>query len=390
MTSELFYADLPVLDHFEKLANADHYKPIPSDWYVLITDIAGSTEAVEAGRYKDVNLLGAASIIVILNALAPQEIPFVFGGDGAAAVFPPSAFQKARDAALGARKLAREAFEMDLRVGIVPVATVLERFELKIAKYLVPPRCHQASFMGGGLTYATELVKNDPTYRLEVQEDTPDPDMSGLQCRWQDIPSQPGQVLSLIILAANRSDRASGELYREVFQILDQVYGDPKNYHPVTNSTLQISFNPQKLRSEMIARTQSKGWLVRQLYRLKMLFENLFYWFAMRFEIQWKGVDWGNFKAEVIAATDYQKIDDRLEMVIASDSTQTQQLQKMLDEKVQAGELFYGMHIGDRALMTCLMFEKTEQHLHLIDGADGGYTLAAKALKAQMNALSVE
>ena len=36
------------------------------------------------------------------------------------------------------------------------------------------------------------------------------------------------------------------------------------------------------------------------------------------------------------------------------------------------------------ALMTCLVFDRQNQHVHFIDGGDGGYALAAKELKKRM------
>ena len=81
--SENFYADLSVLDNFADITHSENFHAIPSDWVVIITDIIESTQAIAAGRYKDVNLLGACSIIVILNIVGDLEIPFVFGGDGA-------------------------------------------------------------------------------------------------------------------------------------------------------------------------------------------------------------------------------------------------------------------------------------------------------------------
>jgi hypothetical protein len=45
------------------------------------------------------------------------------------------------------------------------------------------------------------------------------------------------------------------------------------------------------------------------------------------------------------------------------------------------------VHVGDRAHMTCLVFTYAADHLHFIDGADGGFFLAAKAFKERAAAL---
>jgi Protein of unknown function (DUF3095) len=45
------------------------------------------------------------------------------------------------------------------------------------------------------------------------------------------------------------------------------------------------------------------------------------------------------------------------------------------------------MHVSQTALMTCLVTSPTESlHVHFVDGGDGGYTSAAKTLKAQARA----
>lgn len=80
MDTESFYADLPILNHLLELTNSKNFKSLPSDWYLIITDIVGSTQAIESGYYKDVNLIGASSIIAVLNIAGQIEIPFGFGG----------------------------------------------------------------------------------------------------------------------------------------------------------------------------------------------------------------------------------------------------------------------------------------------------------------------
>ena len=49
------------------------------------------------------------------------------------------------------------------------------------------------------------------------------------------------------------------------------------------------------------------------------------------------------------------------------------------------GWIAYGLHEADSALMTCLVFNLTDsEHVHFIDGADGGFAMAARQLKQQL------
>ena len=43
-------------------------------------------------------------------------------------------------------------------------------------------------------------------------------------------------------------------------------------------------------------------------------------------------------------------------------------------------------HTSETALMTCVIDGYDGNHVHFVDGADGGYALAAKQLKAQLKA----
>jgi hypothetical protein len=60
-----------------------HYAALPDDWYIGVSDVVDSIGAIEAVRYRAVNLAGAASISAVANALGGELPLFVFGGDGA-------------------------------------------------------------------------------------------------------------------------------------------------------------------------------------------------------------------------------------------------------------------------------------------------------------------
>lgn len=383
MNTQSFYADLPALSNFYDLANPDRYVDAPDDWYVLITDVVDSTDAISNGGYKEVNLLGASSIIAVLNALQPLEIPFVFGGDGASLLVPPGGLSAAQTALLGVKAIARQSFDIDLRVGTVPIADIRPHHGLKVAKLSITPLYSQASFMGGGLTFATELVKREMGYQLHGLGHGHQADLSGLECRWQEVPNPRGHTLSLIVTPLASSPQADQDTLQGVLTEIHSLFGRPEDYHPITPDALNLSFNPQTLSAEVRAR--STPGRSRWLYWCRILAENVLGWLFMTANWTVGGVNWGRYQREVRLAADYQKIDDALRMVLAGTSAQIQQLIHYLEAQSQLGHLVYGVHVSDRALLTCLILDRQHHHFHLVDGADGGYALAATDLKGQLH-----
>lgn len=387
MSLENFYAELPILDRFIHVAAPERFIPVPDEWYIIITDITGSTKAIEAGYYKDVNLLGACSIIAVLN-VADVDIPFVFGGDGASILIPPSLLLKAREALLSTQYLAAKEFGMDLRIGIVPVAVITaSHHDIKVARIRVSEHYSQAAFMGGGLNFATDLVKDpkaDNPYRLVNTNPSLYVNLSGLECRWRDIHSRHGETISLIILAsaANKQDR--NVIYKDVIEQIQVIYGDDINHHPVSSNKLHLTFSDQNLIRETKLRAKPGGRRVKQLYLWRIKFENVLGLTLMQLRVKLGETDWGIYKRIVADATDYRKFDDMLRMVIAGNAAQRERLVDYLEDRYKEGKLVYGLHVSNRALMTCYVFDRNGPQVHFIDGADGGYAVAAKVMKEKM------
>jgi hypothetical protein len=83
--------------------------------------------------------------------------------------------------------------------------------------------------------------------------------------------------------------------------------------------------------------------------------------------------------------SDYRKFDDMLRMILDCSPSQVIEIEKYLERAKESGELFYGLHESDTALMTCYVNSLDDgKHIHFIDGGSGGYAIAAKQLKAQM------
>ncbi|MBD0266958.1 MAG: DUF3095 domain-containing protein [Cyanobacteria bacterium Co-bin8] len=385
--SEDFYAKLPAIDSFLNAIDADNFVAAPADWYIIVTDIIGSTQAIESGRYKEVNLLGACSIATVLNAVDHLEIPYVFGGDGASFLVPPSLLEKIKPQLLAVRQMAQAEFGLDLRVGIVPIAVVNQAgYEVKLTKLRISENYEQAVFTGGGLNFATELVKSPDTahlYQLKTAE-LVQPNLAGLECRWQDILSQHGETISLIVLALAHDAAGNTAIYRDVIQQIYKAYGTEDDFHPIALNNLKLSLRTKRLIPETKVRSHAKKWLNRWLYLLRIQAETTLGVILMKFKLKVGDVDWGQYKSIVQAASDYKKFDDMLRMIIAGTPKQREILTQYLDAQYQAGNLIYGLHVSNRALMTCLVFERNGRQVHFIDGADGGYTLAAKALKEKL------
>ncbi len=136
--SDGFYQNLKPVAAFEALCDAEAYVPLPEEWWVGVADIANSTEAIAAGRYKTVNMVGAAVISAQRNARPDQAFPFVFGGDGAAFAVPGAEAERAR-AALGAvQAWARDQFGLTLRAAMVPVSAIRAAGQdVRVARYRV-------------------------------------------------------------------------------------------------------------------------------------------------------------------------------------------------------------------------------------------------------------
>ena len=160
-TNYHFYEDLAVFDSFDGVTEFNAYTPVPDDWVVLISDVVGSTIAIREGRYKDVNMVGTATITAVLDSCDKAAVPFVFGGDGGTLVVPGSIVATARDAMLDLQASSVKLYGLELRVGAVPVAELRKRgTNVTVRKFLLSPGNHLAMLAGGGADLADALIKN--------------------------------------------------------------------------------------------------------------------------------------------------------------------------------------------------------------------------------------
>ncbi|MEQ1676298.1 MAG: DUF3095 family protein, partial [Chitinophagaceae bacterium] len=66
---------------------------------------------------------------------------------------------------------------------------------------------------------------------------------------------------------------------------------------------------------------------------------------------------------------------------------QREKLFQALEILEAEGEIFFGLHVSTESVMSCYVRNLDDQHVHFIDGADGGYTKAAGVLKKKLGIL---
>ena len=378
---EDFWKDLPHFQNFDESFNPQNYIPYDPSWYLFIADIQGSTQAIAEGRYKDVNLIGALCIVAVLNVCKKIEIPFVFGGDGASILVPSSYFEETKNALLATKIRSLESFKMKLRVGAVRIGELYKKnISLDVAKHKVSKDYDQALFKGGGMAQADALIKADPRYCFEIPDFLIEADFSGLECRWQDIASSKDETISLLIYAKDNT------VYQDALAYIDRHLGRQEQRHPVQSSSLRLSFSFLQLSHEVNAK---KRGLRKFPFLLKLFFINILGWLMMRFNLRTEEIQWGDYKGQVCLTTDCEKFDDMLRMVCSVRKKERVALENYLQQAHQKKSLCYGIHISNRALMTCLVFERMGSQVHFVDAADGGYAMAAVGLKKQLNTFNV-
>jgi hypothetical protein len=99
-------------------------------------------------------------------------------------------------------------------------------------------------------------------------------------------------------------------------------------------------------------------------------------------------VRWSRYVDDMVDNSDFRKFDGVLRMVIDGSDSQYEELRSHLEQKHREGRLVYGMHKSREALVTCIVFSYNQNHVHFVDGSDGGYAMAARGLKEQLRSLA--
>jgi hypothetical protein len=375
--SDAFYSSIPVFRGFTSLMEPSLYSPLPPDWTVGVADIVESTKAIADRRYKAVNMAGAAVIASVTNALEGREFPFVFGGDGASFAVAPDDLPRAREALAATAAWVREDLDLLMRVALVPVSVIrAQGADVRVARFGPSANLSYAMFSGGGLGWAEVAMKRGE-FVVDAAPPGTQPDLSGLSCRFEEIPSARGLILSVLVVPAAGADPLA---FRNAIEdIIELVERSPDAGRPVPPEGPPLRWPPAGLDYE--ARAARGGSLLTR--RAYVLGRTLFAYVIMRFGIKVGGFVPATYTRQVVENSDFRKYDDGLRMILDCTAELESELSRRLAAAAGVGILRYGLHRQDAAMMTCFTPSAMRaDHVHFIDGARGGYATAATALKA--------
>ena len=375
--SDTFYGRIPVFRGFSSLMDPALYSALPDDWSIGVADIVESTKAIAEARYKAVNMAGASVIAAVANALEGREFPFVFGGDGASFAVSPDDLARTRDALAATAIWVEESLNLMMRVALVPVAAVRARgLDVRVARFGPSPNLSYAMFTGGGLGWAETAMKRGE-FAVPAAAPGTQPDLTGLSCRFEEIPSVRGLILSVLVVPARGADPpAFRKLIEDVIALVER---SPDAGRPVPPGGPPLRWPPAG--ADFEARAARGGSLLKR--RAAVLTFTLFAYLIMRFGISVGGFVPKTYVRQVVENSDFRKYDDGLRMILDCTPELEAALTRRLALAASAGVARYGLHRQDAAMMTCFTPSALRSdHVHFIDGARGGYASAATALKA--------
>lgn len=378
-TQEHFYANLSVnrILLSNLLLKDKLFKNIPADWHVIITDIKSSTAAVLNGLHENVNLIATGSIVTVLNLAfkAGITIPFFFGGDGATFIVPPSIVDASMKALSLYKTNTLQNFNLELRTGIISVQEIYaNHHHLKIAKFSSIGNFSIPIVLGNGLNFAEKIIKGDDYLSQQHESDHDELDLSGMQCRWDKIapPENSEEVVTLIVIAKDCIKQAA--VFSRVIKHIDRIYGLPEKRQPISIPKLIFKTSFNNLGREMRSRIGK----INFMELIKTWLINLYGYIYFR-------TDSGkNYLKKLVEMSDTLVIDGRINTVITGTKKQRFELEKELNKMENLNEIFYAYHVSGESVMSCYVRDLEDDHIHFIDGSEGGYTKAAKILKKKL------
>lgn len=251
--------------------------------------------------------------------------------------------------------------------------------DVLVGRFEPAPASAYAVFLGDGVDLMKSSVKgrgDDGLAALSMIGDADDdgmpPNLTGLSCRWTPLKSARGKMVALV----TRGDD-HGRIHREL-----TACAGVAALNAASLENLQARWPPKGLLREARARRRNKPlWVSALLVGLETYVAYLFVknkWGAGTFSAE-------RYHQDVLkGAVDFARSGQTLALVFDCPVDRVEAVRTYLEQRAGRGELQYGMHVSDHAVMTYFVTSTEDKHVHFVDGGDGGYTTAATQLKARL------
>jgi hypothetical protein len=374
---------LPAIHDFAREANdPKHYEALGRDWFLAVADVEASTMLAGAGRDRDVNFVAGAAVAVLTRVATkpPDMTACQFGGDGAIAAVSPDCHAATRDALAALAHWAKTEIDVPLRVGLVPVAALLDAgHEIRAALQDFGNGNVFGQFLGDGVMAADAWVKADGKWRVDPAPGEL-PGIEGLSCRWQPVPATRGRVMCVIV------DPAPGDAGRAALARLSQAF--EKIVPGMTaaplgdGGRLEPKGVPARRALQVEMRAQPRG------KRLARLLTALGGMLILKFVHALGGkigrVDTNLYRRALAERSDYRKLAGGPRLVLDVTDAEAEAIEAELAREEAAGHVVFGTSRAASTTITCLVGDfAADRHIHFVDGDGLGFWRAASALKAK-------
>jgi hypothetical protein len=382
-----FYLSLKTIySPIQKLIrNKKAFQDVPENWFVVVADVINSTAAVQNGMHNKVNLAATGSVVAVMNTIQTKlqnsSIPYFFGGDGVTFIVPGTLAASVAGALETYSHHVQKNLQLTLRTGMLSVSDIRNKgYQLKIAKSQLNKYLTIPVILGNGLQYAENYIKDHfeqapPSELLE-----PLLNLDGMECRWDQIDPRDTKHKVICLLVNCSDERMQPSIYGDVLDIIDLIFGSLEHRQPITAARLKLKATIAKIRQEMLARIGENNWNYLLKNWLMTFFGSLYFKYFK------EGKSYLN---KVRQLSDTIMMDGSLNTVMEGSASQIEMLTNYLDLLEKEGKIKYGMHITYASVMSCYVQDRNDNHIHFVDGTEGGYTSAAIIYKSKYAAPAV-
>ncbi len=272
-------------------------------------------------------------------------------------------------------------FGLELRVGHLLVADIYQKqHQLIIAKVKMGKKFSTPIVLGAGLRYAEQVLKEDESVPYVSEVKTAALDLDGMECRWDRVKPPKDLFEVVCLLAVVRNDEHQSVFYKKVLDKIDEIYGQQQTRNPISIGRLKLQTTLGRMNIEMRAKLGK--------FSLWYLIEN---WMITLFgKIYFRYDQAGKYYLKrLVELSDTLTIDGKISTVISGTVQQRELLVASLNEMEQAGEIIFGWHTNKESVISCYVRDRLDQHIHFVDGSEGGYTQAAGMLKKKALKLAI-